>query len=188
MDLAKKTGTGIFRHPSNRRWPAQNDSLVQAILTIVPPSAGIVDIGAGAGRYVQKLRDAGRRCYGVDGIHGIAEITEGRVLQYDLSKPIQWSKPMQWAICIEVGEHIPPVFERVFLENLASAATDGIFLTWASRDQADMGWGHVNCLDAQEVADRMLAVGWRVSWFETRAMRRIARRPFRKKLLVLRPS
>lgn len=186
MATAQDCSTGAFLPEHvNTRWPRQMDSLVTAILFTIPEGRRIVDVGAGAGNVVRRLREAGRECYGVDGIEGIEQFTLGMVRQADLTKPIQWMPPADWAICIEVGEHIPPELEPAFLANLCAASTEGMVMSWATRAQANMGRGHVNCLDAPEVAQRLWRYGWWVNKRLTRAAAKRVRRPFRKKLLVL---
>lgn len=171
----------------NRKWPAQMDSLVAAILLVIPEGKTIVDIGAGVGGVVKRLREAGRTAWGVDGIPDIAKLTDSMVIEADLTKPIQFLPPPEWAITIEVGEHIPPDLEQAFLRNLASAASEGLVVSWAVRAQADEGIGHVNCLDAPEVAERLWRHGWRINRVLTRRACKRVRRPFRKKLQVFTP-
>ena len=179
------TSAGAFRPENiNLKWPAQNDSLIAAMQLVIPSGVTVADIGAGAGNFVKRLRERGYRCWGFDGIAGVDKLTDGLVLQYDLTKPIQWLPPAAWAISIEVGEHIPRQHESQFLANLCGAATDGMIVTWATRSQEHMGRGHVNCLDPPEVAARLLRRGWAVHEQMTRAMHKRIRRPFRKKLLV----
>ena len=178
--------SGIFSPRAiNTKWPRQMDSLLKTILHTIPAGKRIVDVGAGAGNMVRRLREAGRECYGVDGIRGVEQLTDGLVRQADLTLPIQWMPPAEWAICIEVGEHIPAELEPAFLANLCSAATEGMVVTWATRAAANIGRGHCNCLDSHEVAARLWHYRWRVNRIWTREAVAMVRRPFRKKLLVL---
>ena len=87
-----------------------------------------------------------------------------------------------WALSLEVGEHVPARYADAFLDNLARAATVGLVLSWAVPGQR--GFFHVNCLANGEVVRRVEqrgfvhdvpltaflrgeAVGWRsCAWFQ----------------------
>ena len=188
----RHTPTGAFTPKwITKRWPAQNNSLLAVVLQTIQKDKTIIDVGAGGGTMVAKLRESGRDCYGVDGIDGVYSLTGGLVCQQELTIPVAWdidldgySGPAEWAICFEVGEHIPPSHEQQFLTNLCSAATEGMMVTWATRAQSG-GVGHCNCLDSWEVAERLAGFGWLVDDVLTQAAVKRVRRPFRKKLMVL---
>jgi hypothetical protein len=56
---------------------------------------------------------------------------------------------------MEVGEHIPPQFNRPFVANLVSHATKGMVLSWSN--VCDKGVGHVNCKSEDQVIGMMRA-------------------------------
>merc|ERR1739842_266376 len=47
-----------------------------------------------------------------------------------------------WAMSIEVGEHIPAESEDIFIDNITKHACKGIILSWAVPGQG--GQGHIN--------------------------------------------
>jgi len=169
-----------------KRWKL-DPRLWDAITAILPsPPLRVVDLGAGAGRYVRALADLGYEARGVDGIPGVEQISDGWVFQGDLSQPLVFPKPAQWALSFEVGEHIPAELADHYLDNVAHAATDGILTSWACPGQR--GRNHINCQPDNWVAQRYAQRGWQVDEPATVTARSFARRGWDKKLLVLRPQ
>jgi hypothetical protein len=60
----------------------------------------------------------------------------------DLTIPHFGLKSYDWAISIEVGEHIPSKYESIFLDNIFRHAKEGIILSWAVPGQG--GLAHIN--------------------------------------------
>ncbi|CAL4133736.1 unnamed protein product, partial [Meganyctiphanes norvegica] len=77
-----------------------------------------------------------------DGADNIEEISSGFIHHLDLSIEVDLKERWDWAISIEVGEHIPPEREDVFIDNIAKHACKGIVLSWAVPGQ--QGNGHIN--------------------------------------------
>lgn len=101
-----------------------------------------VDIGCGDGRYVKYLNEHGIQCRGYDGNPDTANIESCDVC--DFSRPVNIGF-YDLVLCLEVGEHIPAEFQKIFLDNVAYAADNWIVLSWAIKGQG--GHGHVNCQD-----------------------------------------
>jgi hypothetical protein len=177
---------GAFSHTftARKRWAVDPD-LWRALLAVLPDeTTRIVDLGAGIGRYVQALAEQGHFAAGVDGTPGITSLSGGRVLEYDLTKLIRWNPPAQWALCIEVGEHIPPAHEDIFLDNLATAATAGLIVSWAPPGQR--GRDHVNCQTPTWVRQRLATRGWELDAERTALAQQTAGGGWAKKLQVFR--
>lgn len=171
--VRKYTSTGAFSGDWAQRKNQKLDQRLWAALKAVlpPPPLTICDIGAGAGRYVHALLDSGYRAAGIDGASNIEQISEGVVLQYDLIKRITWKPKAQWAMSIEVGEHIPQRFEGIYLDNVAGAASDGLILSWALPGQK--GKGHVNCREEAWVIRELRDRGWEVNVPATAAAKQV---------------
>ena len=60
----------------------------------------------------------------------------------DLTLPQFWLPRYDWALSMEVIEHIPAEFESVVLDNIDRAAARGVVLSWAAPGQ--YGFHHVN--------------------------------------------
>ena len=77
-----------------------------------------------------------------DGAPFAENTTEGRVKFLDLSVP-QYGLPVyDWIMSLEVAEHIPAKYEKIFMSNLVRHAIKGIILSWAVPGQG--GHFHVN--------------------------------------------
>ena len=100
----------------------------------------VIDFGAGLGKYVHHLAGAGIDVQGVDAIPDVESLTDGLVQHQDLTKP-GFCNDCDWALCLEVMEHIPSDLEQWPLTYLGTAK-QGVVLSWAIPGQG--GDGHVN--------------------------------------------
>jgi SAM-dependent methyltransferase len=116
----------------------------------------IYDFGCGTGQYINKLHNAGfQKLLGFDGV--VPDIREfDNIKAQDLTVP--FVLPNQGnCIFLEVGEHVPAQYENILLDNIVSACDDKLIMSWAVRGQD--GLGHVNCLDNNEVIEKITARG-----------------------------
>ncbi len=102
----------------------------------------VVDFGCGMGDYVKALRASGIDCEGYDGNPDTFQMSGGVAGVKDLSKPFDLQKKFDWVLSLEVGEHLPKVYETIFIENLHRHNAKGIVLSWALEGQG--GDGHFN--------------------------------------------
>jgi hypothetical protein len=118
----------------------------------------ILDLGAGIGRYAAALTDSGRQIHvhAYDGIPNIEQITSVPVKYADLTQS-QDFPPVDWTLCLDVGEHIPAEFSGVFLDNVTQAR-EGVVISWG--DPGCRGLGHVNNLPAQAVQEAFAERGF----------------------------
>lgn len=135
-----------------------DSNLADAITKFIPKTKSVIDLGCGMGNYVRRLRQAGFDCDGVDGNPDTLELSEGMCQQANLSKPLSLPRVYDWALSLEVAEHIPAKYERIYLENLHTMNREGIILSWALPGQT--GLGHVNCRDSEYVRCRLQAMGY----------------------------
>lgn len=122
------------------------------------PSPKIMDIGCGDGSYTLFLKNAGYHCDGYDGNPFTEQITKGTCQVADFSEP-QYLAVHDWVLCLEVGEHIPPEYEDIFISNLDRHCFDGIILSWAVPGQG--GNGHVNCHTNEYIESKFKELGYR---------------------------
>lgn len=136
----------------------------------------IVDFGCGAGTYVQLLRSEYFDSDGFDGNPATPLITQGTCGVIDLSIPFDLSKRYDWVLSLEVGEHLPPQYERIFIENLDRHNVQGIVLSWAIRGQGGIGhfneqnndyiksvlasYGYVNDIEAEKQLREAASIYW----------------------------
>ena len=112
----------------------------------------VVDLGCGMGRYVREINDAGIYCEGFDGNPDTSALTRGTCTVLDLSKSQNMTQ-RDWVISLEVGEHIPSLYEGTYLDNVANHSQTGIILSWAVKGQG--GEGHVNEQSNEYVSSKM---------------------------------
>ena len=102
----------------------------------------IMDFGCGMGTYVATFRKNGFEANGCDGNPDTIELTKGLCEVKDLSQAFNLNKQFDWIVSLEVGEHIPKPYEKVFVNNLVRHCKKGIVLSWAVKGQR--GAGHFN--------------------------------------------
>lgn len=102
----------------------------------------VVDFGCGIGAYVKQICNKGIMAEGYDGNPNTPQLTGGIGKVLDLSEPVYLGKSFDWVLSLEVGEHLPQQYEKIFIENLIRHARKGIVLSWAIKNQG--GTGHFN--------------------------------------------
>jgi cyclopropane fatty-acyl-phospholipid synthase-like methyltransferase len=102
----------------------------------------VVDFGCGHGKYTELFNNEGIVCEGFDGNPNTGKLTDGKCGVLDLSQNVNLTKKYDWVMSLEVGEHIPKVFEDNFIGNLDMHNTKGIIISWAIPGQG--GHGHYN--------------------------------------------
>jgi len=179
------SGSFSNKHQQRRKSKPCDERLLAAFERIIPAESTVVDMGAGTGRYVRALRERGFLAVGIDGTPGVFDLSDGLVREVDLSVPVCFGDAADWAISIEVGEHIPPDGVRAYVGNLCNAARHGMIVSWAIPGQR--GRGHVSCRPPSWV---IRAVTRRPEWYwdvdATTIAREIAGGGWRKKLLIFR--
>ncbi|CAK9065810.1 unnamed protein product [Durusdinium trenchii] len=109
----------------------------------------VLDLGAGAGWYVQTLRKSGIRAGCADGNPSVRMVSEKRCWHADLSEDWDLGQRWSWVMSIEVAEHVPKAFEKTYVDNLDRHSCEGLVISWAPPFQA--GGGHVNWKTQAEV-------------------------------------
>lgn len=176
------TGAFSAAFAEKKTWKIDPD-LWRALMAVLPDKQRrIVDIGAGIGHYVEALSLQGHLCAGIDGIEGIDQLSGGKVQHYDLTQPVTWSPKADWALFIEVGEHIPAQFEQIAVDNVAGAATEGLIVSWAYPGQR--GRDHINCREQAWVVRQFAERGWPLDKQKTELAKATAGGGWKKKLVV----
>ncbi|MCI5051974.1 MAG: class I SAM-dependent methyltransferase [Simkaniaceae bacterium] len=118
----------------------------------------LVDFGCGDGHYVNYWLKQGFDAIGYDGNPVTEEISGGTCHVLDLSKPFNLGKKFDWVISLEVGEHLPKQFERIYIDNLIRHVDKGLILTWAIKGQG--GVGHFNEQNNDYIKNIFKKKGW----------------------------
>lgn len=116
-----------------------------------------VDIGCGNGAYTHNLIDSGIDCCGFDGSPLTYILTSGLCSVMDFSQPVMIGK-FDLVLCLEVGEHVPNEYEKVFIDNICNASQKWICLSWGIPGQP--GYGHVNCQTNEYIINELKSRGF----------------------------
>ena len=118
----------------------------------------VVDLGCGMGSYVRHFSREGLRAIGFDGNPSTPQLSKGVCGVLDLSVIAEVAEPCDWVLSLEVGEHLPKVYEAAFMENLNRFNTQGMVLSWALEGQG--GTGHVNEQSNDYIKAKICALGY----------------------------
>lgn len=119
---------------------------VDIILEYYAP-VSVVDIGCGAGLYLQELQRRGvRDILGVDGSPAAAAeflLEKDKLIIFDLAKKYQFAKKYDLSLCLEVAEHLPETEADTLVETIIDAS-DQVIFTAAIPGQGPRSIGHIN--------------------------------------------
>jgi cyclopropane fatty-acyl-phospholipid synthase-like methyltransferase len=118
----------------------------------------LVDFGCGMGSYVKTFQESNINATGFDGNPNTPQLTNNLCKVLDLSVPKKFDEPFDWVMSLEVGEHLPPQFEDIFIENLHNNNKYGIVLSWAVKGQG--GHGHFNEQNNDYIKSKICALGY----------------------------
>ena len=137
--------------PPSLRWSAGQcsyklDRKLARCLATFFSGRSVTELGAGAGRYKAFVRAAGNvTAYAAyDGLPNAAELSGGLVETADLSVDQPSLRRSDWAMSLEVFEHIPRRFEDAVRRNVDRAAGDGVVISWSVMGGSQSEHGHVN--------------------------------------------
>ena len=150
------TGVWLNAGTHHHRFDA---GLAAAIVEYLQARGGdVLDAGCGDGAYVRALRAAGILCDGYDGNPNTPALTGDICGVLDFALPVHLLASYSWILCLEVGEHIPPELEPVFIHNLHIHNSRGVILSWAVPGQG--GVGHFNERDNEYVKGAFGRLGY----------------------------
>ena len=124
-------------------------------------AATVTELGAGVGRYAKFIEKVGLGAHvtAYDGMPDVEVRSKGRVQHADLAFQPSLSRS-DWAMSLEVAEHIPAQFESNFLRNIDCANRQGVVLSWSELPERRGGIGHVNARNRGYVPRRMRQRGY----------------------------
>ena len=192
------TSRGILTYPNGKsvtipnKIHAPSHYFTTALLNFLQGEEimSISDFGAGIGNLGVELKNKlpGLFIYrGFDGAPDVEEFTYGFIKYVDLTVPINVPKS-EWAISINVGEHVPSTSEGLFIRNLHANNCKGIVLSWQTPEQE--GIGHINLHTNFYLIDRFEKLGYIFDEQTTRSLKRVMHpeSPYQMSLLIFRRS
>lgn len=61
----------------------------------------------------------------------IEEVTKGKVKYLNLAEPIHFECNYDIVMSLEVAEHIPKMYEEIYINNLIECCKESILITWS---------------------------------------------------------
>lgn len=121
-----------------------DDGLRKALVDLVENLKSIADFGCGDGSYVKAIlqKYPNKTVKAFDGNPNVESITGGVGSRLDLSTSFNLDMLFDLVISLEVSEHIPVEYEKVFIQNLIKHTSKYLLISWAIPGQG--GKGHVN--------------------------------------------
>ena len=112
-------------------------------------SKNLFDFGCGLGNYLKDLKDNGfLYLTGFEADPPKNKVFDN-IYKQDLTISFDLSPNKGNVISLEVGEHIPAEFMDIYLDNVTNNCDNYLITSWAIRGQE--GFGHVNCLNNEEI-------------------------------------
>ncbi|MDH5472002.1 MAG: class I SAM-dependent methyltransferase [Gammaproteobacteria bacterium] len=129
--------------PQETFYPA--NTIIQAVLDILPEIHSVVDFGCGVGAWLAAIKDRG-----IDNIQGfdgpwvdqnLLTIPLENFKRTDLSQEILLDQKYDLAISLEVAEHLPETSARTFVKSITNASD---FVLFSAAIPLQGGTHHVN--------------------------------------------
>ncbi|MFA5131515.1 MAG: class I SAM-dependent methyltransferase [Patescibacteria group bacterium] len=148
---------------------------VDIILKYYSP-ASVVDIGCGAGLYLQEFQRRGiKDILGLDGSPAAAAeflLEKDKLIIFDLAKKYKFAKKYDLSLCLEVAEHLPEADADTLVETIINAA-DNIIFTAAVLGQGPRSIGHINEQPHSYWIEKFREKGFRYLEARTEEMKKI---------------
>ena len=157
----------------------QYDAYLSGALNTFLRGNTVADFGCGwQGFYTESLKDSGINAVGFDG----NPCTKLPLLIADLSRPLIIN-PVDWVICLEVGEHIPKERENALIHNCVSNSRKGVIISWAIPGQK--GRGHVNCRPNDYIREKFALFNYKSDPKKAYDLRRASELPWFKNTIMV---
>lgn len=116
----------------------------ESLNSIASNYSSFVDFGCGNAKYAKYIKEQNplMEVEAYDGNPYVESLTDGFGKVLDLSKEFDLNKKFEVVASLEVAEHIPKEYEKIYIENLVRHCSDLLIISWAKIGQG--GVGHVN--------------------------------------------
>jgi len=143
---------GLSGYISSGGQPHKIDTgILNNIATMFEQNSTVVDFGCGNADYIKHLITLGFKCEAYDGNPNTPQMTDGIAKVQDLTVDFDLGKQFDYVINLEVAEHIPKKYEKIYINNVVKHTGKYLIMSWAKIGQG--GDGHVNCQNHDYVID-----------------------------------
>lgn len=142
----------------------------------------VLEFGSGTGKYINYFRSNKINARGYDGVTDIHTRSGGTVNFVDLTEQVSLGSA-DFVVCLEVAEHIPKMYEEIFLENIVTHCKHSLILSWAPPLQG--GVGHVNTKERADVIELLSMKGFHINEAATSLVLHAAVLPWFKENLMV---
>jgi len=157
----------------------QFDTYLCGALSTFFRGSTVADFGCGwTGLYTKFFTQCGIDVVGFEG----NPCTKPPLIVADLSRPLVIT-PVDWVMCLEVGEHIPKERENALIYNCVSNSLKGVIVSWAIPNQK--GRGHVNCRPNSYVEEKFTLFNYKRDGSQEYKLRKAAELPWFKNTVMV---
>jgi cyclopropane fatty-acyl-phospholipid synthase-like methyltransferase len=129
----------------------------------------LLDLGCGKGNYCSHFIKNNIECDAYDGNPYTEILSNGIGKVLDLSSNFSLSKKYDCVLSLEVGEHIPKIYEDTFIKNLCTHTNKWLIVSWAIVGQ--IGNGHVNCQNNDYIIEKIQQYNFKYSSIHSEFLR-----------------
>ena len=174
---------GFFEGTTESSCQHMYDRQLSDYLVTIFKNQSVVDLGCGTGDYVKNFINNNINADGFDG-NPNTPILSGNICNVkDLSIPFLFKNSYDWVLSLEVGEHLPKIFEEIFINNLHNNNKKGIILSWAIEGQP--GHGHVNCRNNDYIKEKIIKLNYTNDILTENKIRNISQLPHFKNTIMV---
>lgn len=147
MKLREKSEVydNLFFSTQQKRIETSPQVVLPILFQQMPMPKSVIDVGCGTGEWLEACRAMGvQEVLGMDGDYVDRQrlrIEPGEFRSVDLSKPLEVTRRFDLAVCLEVGEHLPPRCAASLVQSLC-ALSDTVLFSAATPGQG--GTHHIN--------------------------------------------
>jgi 2-polyprenyl-3-methyl-5-hydroxy-6-metoxy-1,4-benzoquinol methylase len=166
-----------------------DEGIASTVASVVKPGMQLLDLGCGIGQYGQlfKQQHVPFVWEGYDGAVNVEMYTHGFVKWADMSVPgfATDGGRADWVLALEIGEHVPEMYESIVIDNIDRNNKCGAIVSWAIPGQG--GHEHINEQPNSRIIDHFVRRGYTYDADKSKEGRESAQyRWFRNSFMVFR--
>lgn len=121
----------------------------------------VLDVGCAIGVYLKHFADRGVSGHGIEGAQkAVDNALVDSITQLDLRDGFQTKEKFDLVLCIEVAEHLHPIYADGLVDSVVSAAADDAHIVYTAAQPGQFGTHHVNLQPESYWVDKFTERGW----------------------------